>query len=95
MNIDVFQSMKAGKNIFKLLPDADTKEWYLYIKAFKLVAVQEFYHYCRTQHSIDSEFHSCISRILDEHYPPLEYEHPEEKGYSELPAYVQLARTVF
>ena len=67
MNIDVFQSMKAGKNIFKLLPDADTREWYLYIKAFKLVAVQEFYQYCRTQHSIDSEFHSCISRILDEY----------------------------
>ena len=95
MDIDVFKSMKAGKNIFKLLPDADTKEWYLYIKAFKLVAVQEFYRYCRTQHSIDSEFHSYISRILDEHYPPLEYEHPEEKGYPDLPVYAQLARKVF
>lgn len=95
MDIDVFQSMKAGKNIFKLLPDANTKEWYLYIKAFKLVAVQEFYHYCHTQRSIDSEFNPCLSRILKEHYPPLEYEHLEEKGYPELPAYVQLVRTVF
>lgn len=79
MDINIFQSMKAGKNIFKLLPDANTKEGYLYIKAFKLVAVQEFYHYCRTQRGIDSEFNSCLSRILEEHYPPLEYEHPEEK----------------
>ena len=58
MDINIFQSMKAGKNIFKLLPDADTREWYLYIKAFKLVAMQEFYHYCNTQRGIDSEFNS-------------------------------------
>ena len=99
MIAQVFTQMKQGQDLTQILPNATTKEFYFYIKAFKLVNQNAFYNYCNIHkgnlNSTDTAFHTKLKQTLDDHYPPLEYCHPQEKGYEGLDTYVDIAKTIF
>ena len=94
MIAQIFNQMKQGQDLTKILPNATTKEFYFYIKAFKLVNQNAFYNYCKI-HKPNPTFDQMLKSILDDHYPPLEYCHLQEKGYEGLNTYVDIAKTIF
>lgn len=91
---DYFQAIKDGQDITKLLPKADTREYYFYIKAYKLVDEQGFYAYCRV-HKQNPTFLTMLHSILSDHYPPLEYNHKVKDGYKGLSNYIHYCEQVF
>lgn len=91
---DYFQAIKGGQDITKLLPKADSKEYYFYIKAYKLVDEQGFLAYCRV-HKQNLAFLGMLNKILSDHYPPLEYNHEAKDGYKGLSNYIHYCKQVF
>ena len=100
---DIFQQMKQGQDLTVLLPNATTKEYYFFIKAYKLVDSSNFYAYCavhkdlNTYHTsgVMTPFHQMLCSILEVYYPPLEPNHPLEKGMDGLDTYVEIAKEIF
>lgn len=85
-NPQIFHDLKAGLD----LPPMSTAEAYFYVKAHKLVARADFNQYW--QSGRDKQL---LGDILADHYPPLEYDHDQAKGYVGLDTYVDLAKEVF
>ena len=90
-----FTQMKQGQDLIQILPNATTKELYFYVKAFKLVNQKAFYTYCQQHKQANPAFDQMLKSSLDDHYPPLEHCHPQEKGYEGLDIYVDIAKTIF
>ena len=95
MIAQTFNQMKQGQDLTKILPNATTKEFYFYIKAFKLANQNAFFAYCQQHKQANPAFLQMLRSILSDHYPPLEYCHPQEKGYEGLDTYVDIANEVF
>ena len=92
---DYFQAIKDDKDITKVLPKADSKEYYFYMKAYKLVDEQGFYAYCRRHKQSNPAFLAMLHSIIDDHYPPLEYNHQAKDGYKGLSNYIHYCKQVF
>ena len=89
----VFQSMLEGKDL-TLMSGTSTKQYYYFIKAYKLVDLDKFLAYCNSHKQEDSitPFHQMLLNILNDHYPPLTYNHPMSEGYPDLPRYVDILK---
>ena len=86
----VFKQMKQGKRAEEVFPNASTKQYYFFYKAHKLVDWRGFMTYWSKQ--TDKQV---LKDILNENYPPLEYNHEEKDGYQNLSYYVKIAKTIF
>ena len=83
----IFEDLKNNKSLPQF---ASTREAYYYVKAHKLAAPAHFYSYWNSGR--DKQI---LRDILNDHYPPLDYCHPLEKGYPELTEYYTVAVEVF
>lgn len=92
---DYFQAIKDDKDITKVLPKAPSKEYYFYMKAYKLVDEQGFYAYCRRHKQTSPDFLAMLYAILNNHYPPLEYNHQAKDGFKGLANYIHYCKQVF
>lgn len=93
----IFHQMKQGEDLTKILPNATSKEYYFFIKAYKLVDISNFSNYCQ-KHKKEgriTDFHQMLIDIIDQHYPPLKYCHELKDGYIGLETYVNIAKGVF
>ena len=86
----IFVAIKQGKRAEVIYPNAPSKQYYFFYKAHKLANTDSFMAYWRPQ-----EDKQVLKDILDDHYPPLTYNHPEADGYPDLPKYVAIAKTIF
>lgn len=86
----IFVAIKAGKRAEVVYPSATSKQYYFFYKAHKLVDTASFMSYWNVQ--TDKQI---LIDILNDYYPPLEYNHPEEDGLDGLSKYVAIAKTIF
>ena len=85
--LDVFTILK---NNGPFPTDMCTVEAYYFVKAHKLVAYDHFIKYWN-----DGRSKQILHNILNDHYPPLQYCHALEDGYTGLDIYVSVAKSVF
>lgn len=92
----IFTQMKKGTNIIDLLGTVPLKNYYYFIKAFKLANESLLYSYViDCKHTKTKELGKLLTKILSKHYPPLTYNHKLKDGMVGLTRYVTIAKQVF